>query len=160
MYKRVKGIEKLNSPCRKRNGCPHLASLMGPVVGVTVSVECRNLSAVGITTNLTMCFLSAGSASTLGSQCTCIRMCSVALRRVTTRPESPVSAYNNWWQARRAQLCEHFSHKLKSRSTNCINFYQNQELQHTIHDAVLDILYPGYPAFRRRYSLTEYTHVT
>ena len=33
-------------------------------------------------------------------------------------------------------------YKLKSRSTNCINFYQNHKLQHTIQDAVLDILIP------------------
>ena len=34
------------------------------------------------------------------------------------------------------------SYKLNNRSTNCINYYQNQGLQHTIHDAVLDTLYP------------------
>ena len=34
------------------------------------------------------------------------------------------------------------SHKSNSLSTNCINYYQKQGLQHIIHDAVLDILYP------------------
>ena len=47
------------------------------------------------------------------------------------------------------------SHKLKSRSTNCINFYQNQELQHTIQDAELDILIPeSKPTEPRTASLT------
>jgi len=32
------------------------------------------------------------------------------------------------------------SHKSKSCSANCINYYQNEGLQHIIHDAVLGIL--------------------